>query len=357
MDTTEIEVKAPQFAESVSEAVVLKWRKHEGQYVKKGDSLLELETDKVVLDVPSEVNGLIKIIKVPEKEVVHSGQTLAVIETKSFSAKPTSSDTYMRTTERLRNTNNLSLNTKATHTSFCNQTRNHRIERYVALSVLRKSLIQRLLRAQKASVTLTTFNEVNMSSVIKLREKYKVEFTKKHGVKLGLTSFFVKASSIALKKYPILNASVKDDSIVYHEFQDIGIAINSPLGLIVPTLRNAERMSIHTIEKNISNFMTKAMHNRITIEELSGGTFTVSNGGIFGSLLSTPVINPPQSSILGIHSIEQRPIVLFDKVEVKPMIYLALSYDHRLIDGKDAVSFLRTVKESLEDPIKLTLGF
>ncbi|PHN16249.1 2-oxo acid dehydrogenase subunit E2 [Candidatus Tremblaya phenacola] len=346
MAATEIEVKVPHLAESVSEAVVLKWRKLEGQYVKKGDVLLELETDKVIIEIPSDANGLIKKIKTPERTVVHSGQSLVVIEPKEDGA-----DTYGTASTEC----NTEIPTKTIHTCLCSQTRSHRLERYEALSGLRKNLIQRLLRVHKSSITLTTFNEVNMCSVIKIRDMYKHAFTKKHGIKLGLTSFFVKAVSIALKKYPILNASIKGDSIVYHEYQDIGVAINTPLGLIVPILRNTERMNIRTVEKSISNFMVKAIQNRFAIEELRGGTFTVSNGGIFGSLLSTPVLNPPQASILGIHSVEQRPIVLIDKVEVKPMLYLALSYDHRLIDGKEAVSFLRTVKEALEDPIVLTL--
>lgn len=361
MGTIEVEVKVPQLAESVSEAVVLKWRKLEGQYVKKGDVLLDLETDKVVLEVPSDVNGLLKKIKNPERTVVRSGQSLAVIE--SNASRPNGSSDSKRLNNRntplskknMSITSSLSLSTKPTHAALSKHTKTHRLEKHVALSVLRRNLSQRLLRTQRNNVTLTTFNEVNMRSVIMLREKYKPAFTKKHGVKLGLTSLFVKASSIALKRFPILNASIKEDFIVYHEFQDIGVALNSPLGLIVPILRSAERMNICTVEKKISSFITKALHNRITIEEISGGTFTISNGGIYGSLLSTPVLNPPQSSILGVHSIEQRPIVLDSKIEANPMVYLALSYDHRLIDGKSAVTFLREIKEILEDPIRLML--
>src|SRR5438094_879631 len=289
-----IEVKVPQLSESVAKATLLDWHKKEGEPVSRDETLIDIETDKVVLEQPAPPVDI---------EALLSG----------------------------------------------------RPEQRVPMSRLRQRVAERLVQSQHTAAILTTFNEVNMAPVIELRKKYQERFEKEHGVRLGFMSFFVKASVHALKRYPVVNASIDGTDIVYHGYFDIGIAVGSPRGLVVPILRDADRMSFAEIEKRIADFGKRAQEGKLTIEELTGGTFSISNGGIFGSMLSTPIINPPQSAILGVHATKERAVVENGQIVARPMNYLALSYDHRIIDGREAVLCLVGIKEALEDPARLIL--
>jgi 2-oxoglutarate dehydrogenase E2 component (dihydrolipoamide succinyltransferase) len=402
-----IEIKVPMLAESVSEASVLSWHKKEGDFVRRGENLVDIETDKVVLEVPAPEDGVLTQLLVKEGESVQSGALLAYLESKTIADEPSAqgekkapSQPALESDERPATTSAPSkedtkeilaspaakkiaaekevdleevkgsgrggriikedvLQPKATTSSPRSlepATAIEQSERRVPMTKLRQRIAERLLEAQQNAAMLTTFNEVNMQAVINLRQQYREVFEKTQGVRLGFMSFFVKAVVDALKKYPVINASIDGTDILYHEYYDIGIAVASPRGLVVPVLRNADTLDFAEIEKGINEFADKARDGKLTIEELSGGTFTITNGGIFGSLMSTPILNPPQSAILGMHRIQERPIAENGQVVIRPMMYLALSYDHRLIDGREAVLFLVAVRDAIEHPERLLLG-
>jgi 2-oxoglutarate dehydrogenase E2 component (dihydrolipoamide succinyltransferase) len=404
----QVEVKVPQLSESVSEATLVAWRKKAGEAVKRDENLIDVETDKVVLELPAPADGVLaKIIK-NDGDSVASGDVIAVIDTEgkataaavpakatseagqapagaqSPAAKAASPAAAKIAAEKgvdtaaVQGTGRDGRVTKGDVLSapvapvktgaqpgapanLDSRMRGNdapagaRSEQRVAMSRLRQRIAERLVQSQSTAAILTTFNEVNMAPVMELRARYKDRFEKEHGVKLGFMSFFVKAVVHALRKYPIVNASIDGTDIVYHGYYDIGIAVGSERGLVVPILRDADRMSIAQIEEQIADFGKRAKDGKITLEELTGGTFSISNGGVFGSMLSTPIINPPQSAILGVHATKERAVVENGQVVVRPMNYLALSYDHRIIDGREAVLSLVAMKEALEDPARLIL--
>ncbi len=401
----QIEVKVPQLSESVSEATLVSWHKKEGQAVKRDENLIDIETDKVVMELPAPADGVIvKIIKT-DGGTVTSGEVIAMLDTAATAtaapaaaapapatapaaaaapakAAPASAAPMSPAAAKIAAENNVTDVTgtgrggRVTKEDVVNKIsgapasapaaskpaaapvaipQGERTEQRVPMTRLRARIAERLVQSQSTAAILTTFNEVNMAPVMDLRAKYKDVFEKKHGVKLGFMSFFVKAAVHALKKYPVVNASVDGNDIVYHGYYDIGIAVGSERGLVVPILRDVDQMSIADIEKKIAEFGQKAKDGKLTIEELTGGTFSISNGGVFGSMLSTPIINPPQSAILGIHATKERPVVENGQIVIRPMNYLALSYDHRIIDGREAVLSLVAMKEALEDPSRLLL--
>jgi len=384
-----IEVKVPVLPESVADATVAAWHKKPGDSVRRDENLLDLETDKVVLEVPSPVDGVVTKIVRDSGETVISGELLGVIEEgavaetaekalREESKTPTVEDDKAPVSESAKLSpaaRHLAEEEQADMSQVAGTGRGGRItkgdvikhvrggaptgarpEERVKMTRLRIRVAERMKQAQNTAAILTSFNEVDLKAVMDLRKKYKEEFLHKHQVKLGLMSFFVKAVCDALRKYPIVNASLEDDEIVYHGFQDIGIAVSTERGLMVPILRNAEHMSLADTEGSIREFAAKARDGSITLDDLQGGTFTITNGGTFGSLLSTPLLNPPQSAILGMHTIKERPMVVDGDIVARPMMYIALSYDHRIIDGKDAVLFLVAVKDTLEDPTRLLLN-
>ncbi|WP_374607493.1 2-oxoglutarate dehydrogenase complex dihydrolipoyllysine-residue succinyltransferase [Diaphorobacter nitroreducens] len=410
-----VEVKVPQLSESVAEATMLQWKKKAGEAVAQDEILIEIETDKVVLEVPAPAAGVLAEIVVGDGGTVTSDQVIAKIDTEGKAAAaaapaaaaaapaatasaPTPAaggskgDVAMPAAAKLLAENNLSASqvqgsgrdgrvtkgdvlsavaggvkstaaviptgvpTKAlpqVAAPASKEELGERPEQRVPMTRLRARIAERLLQSQSTNAILTTFNEVNMAPVMELRKKFQDQFTKEHGVKLGFMSFFVKAAVHALKKYPVLNASVDGNDIVYHGYFDIGIAVGSPRGLVVPILRNADQMSFADIEKKIAEFGKKAADGKLGIEEMTGGTFSISNGGTFGSMMSTPIINPPQSAILGVHATKDRAVVENGQVVVRPMNYLAMSYDHRIIDGREAVLGLVAMKDALEDPSRL----
>jgi 2-oxoglutarate dehydrogenase E2 component (dihydrolipoamide succinyltransferase) len=416
----QIEVKVPQLSESVAEATLLSWHKKVGEAVSRDENLIDIETDKVVLELPAPAAGVIVQIIKNDGGTVVSGETIAIIDTEAsagvsplqVTAAPAAAaeaapaaapaagastgakgDVAMPAAAKILADNNLTA-ADATGTGRDGRVTKgdalaavankpavaapaplaaaapkaalpqvaapavnlgDRPEERVPMSRLRARIAERLLQSQSTNAILTTFNEVNMAPVMEMRAKYKDKFEKEHGVKLGFMSFFVKAAVAALKKYPILNASVDGNDIIYHGYFDIGIAVGSPRGLVVPILRNADQMSIAEIEKKIGEFGQKAKDGKLTLEDLTGGTFSISNGGTFGSMLSTPIINPPQSAILGVHATKDRAVVENGQIVIRPMNYLAMSYDHRIIDGREAVLGLVTMKETLEDPSRLLL--
>jgi len=396
-----IEIKTPTFPESITDGTIATWHKKVGDAVNRDELIVDIETDKVVMEVLAETDGTVTEIIKNEGETVLSGEVLGKLTAGEISTSPqsvaqtdaaqnvaqtqpinASDDLAVSPSARLLAAdNNLDLTKiKGTgkgglitkedvqkelnpKTKVQNQATGEfaaiigeRVEQRVPMTRLRARVAQRLVEAQSSMAMLTTFNEINMQPIMHLRTKYKDLFEKKHnGVRLGFMSFFVKAATEALRRQPSVNASIDGNDIVYHGYQDIGVAVSSDRGLVVPILRNAELMSIANIESNIANFGKKARDGKLTIEELQGGTFTISNGGVFGSLLSTPIVNPPQTAILGMHKIQERPMVVNKEIVILPMMYLALSYDHRLIDGKEAVTFLVTIKELLEDPARLLL--
>ena len=393
-----IEIKVPQLPESVTEAVLLEFHKKAGEFIKRGENFLDLETDKVVLEVPVPEDGVITEILLPKGTTVTSGQLIAYLDTsakaevgkndgttvptveaKSTTSTPAPANTIaekiaMPSAKKIAADNNINLN--SIHSGSGKEGRilkedvlnalngsammnagvsGNRMEQREPMSSLRKKVAARLLASQQENAMLTTFNEVDMKPIMDLRAKYKDAFEKKHGTKLGFMSFFVKAVVAALQEFPVLNAYIDGTDIVYHAYCDIGIAVSSSRGLVVPILRNAENMSIADIEKTIVDFANKAKTGKLSLEEMTGGTFSVTNGGTFGSMMSTPIINPPQSAILGMHAIKERAVVVDGQIVIRPMMYLALSYDHRLIDGKEAVSGLVKIKNMLEDPTRLIL--
>ena len=397
------EVKVPQLSESVAEATLLQWKKKVGDAVGQDEILIEIETDKVVLEVPAPSAGVLTEIVVADGGTVVAEQLIAKIDSTAVAAaapaavapapaaapaaaapakaapaaksagaaaapsaakilaeKNISADEVAGSGRDGRITKGDALNASAAGTKSAALPSapipmGDRPEERVPMSRLRARIAERLLESQANNAILTTFNEVNMGPVIALRNKYKDQFEKVHGVKLGFMSFFVKAATHALKKFPLLNASVDGNDIVYHGYFDIGIAVSSPRGLVVPILRDVDQMNLADIEKKIAEFGVKAREGKLSIEELTGGTFSISNGGVFGSMLSTPIINPPQSAILGIHATKDRAVVENGQVVVRPIIYLALSYDHRIIDGREAVLGLVAMMDALEDPSRLLL--
>ena len=404
-----IEVKVPQLSESVSEATLLAWHKKQGEAVKRDENLIDIETDKVVLELPAPADGvLVKIMK-GDKGTVVAGEVIAQIDTEakptaaasspspiaaapSAAAKPAPAAPAAASAPVMPAARKLAAEQGIDTSKVAGTGRDGRVtkadvlqqaaapapapkaalaqpapavntdqllagrpEQRVPMSRLRARIAERLVQSQSTAAILTTFNEVNMAPVMELRKKYQDRFEKEHGVKLGFMSFFVKAAVHALKKYPVVNASVDGNDIVYHGYFDIGVAVGSPRGLVVPILRDADQLSFAGIEKKIAEFGKKAQDGKLSLEDLTGGTFSISNGGVFGSMLSTPIINPPQSAILGVHATKERAVVENGQVVVRPMNYLALSYDHRIIDGREAVLSLVAMKEALEDPARLAL--
>ena len=397
------EIKAPTFPESVADGTVATWHKQPGQQCHRDELLVDIETDKVVLEVVAPADGVLSEIIKSDGDVVLSGEVVGIFA-EGASGTPPSAEPQQPAAEspvqepilspsarRLADQKGLNpatisgsgkggrvtkedvvrhigtgeevkpeiattpaaapLKVEATAPVFAGD----RVEKRVPMTRLRARVAERLVEAQQNAAMLTTFNEINMKPVMELRAQYKEVFEQRHGVRLGFMSFFVKACVEALRRHPVVNASIDGNDIVYHGYQDIGVAVSSDRGLVVPVLRNTEEMSLADIEAKIREFGKKAMDGKLGIDEMTGGTFTISNGGVFGSLLSTPILNPPQSAILGMHKIQDRPMAVNGKVEILPMMYLALSYDHRLLDGKEAVTFLVTIKELLEDPARMLL--
>ena len=407
-----MEIRIPPLSESVSTATLMAWRKQEGDFVERDEILIEVETDKVVFEIPAPAAGRLTRIVKPEGAAVISDDIIAELDTAAPppAAKPVVNEASFTGVEgpaapapvsktaaapamspaarkiateqgvkpetgsgrggRVTKADVLAAaetkpktpaitpvpsGVEAPPTAAVSHASDGRPEQRAPMSRLRLRIAERLLESQRSTATLTTFNEVNMQPIMEIRSRYKDRFEKEHGVKLGFMSFFVKAVVAALKKYPLLNASIDGNDIVYHGYYDIGIAVSSPRGLVVPIVRDADQLSIADIEKGIAELAMRARDGKLTLEELTGGTFTITNGGVFGSMLSTPIINPPQGAILGMHRIQERPMAENGQVVIRPMMYLAISYDHRLIDGRDAVLGLVAIKEELEDPARLLL--
>ncbi|MGB8855790.1 MAG: 2-oxoglutarate dehydrogenase complex dihydrolipoyllysine-residue succinyltransferase [Burkholderiales bacterium] len=393
-----VEVKVPQLSESVAEATLLSWHKKVGEFVKRDENLIDIETDKVVLELPAPADGVLSKIAKADGGLVTSNEIIATIDTDgkaaavtpaaaksappaaapaapaaktvaegaSPAAKKIMTEQGVAASE-VSGTGRDGRITKADVVSIAaapavkpaapavNVPAGDRAEQRVPMSRLRQRVAERLVQSQSTAAILTTFNEVNMAPVMELRSKYKDKFEKEHGAKLGFMGFFVKAAVAALKKYPVVNASVDGTDIIYHGYFDIGIAVGTDRGLMVPIIRDADQLSIAEIEKQIADFGARAKIGKITLEELTGGTFSISNGGVFGSMLSTPIINPPQSAILGVHATKDRAVVENGQIVIRPMNYLAMSYDHRIIDGREAVLALVAMKDALEDPARLLL--
>ncbi|MEE3289260.1 MAG: 2-oxoglutarate dehydrogenase complex dihydrolipoyllysine-residue succinyltransferase [Pseudomonadota bacterium] len=392
-----VEIKAPTLPESVPDGTIATWYKNIGDSVRRDELLVDIETDKVVIEVVSPIDGILQEIIKNAGDTIVSNEAIGGLEERTSSApsmpdRPVNSESSESANDesivspaakKLIEENSLNadsingsgkggrvtkedvmnhLSAQSANTAVPSSTASlapsadGRIAERVPMSRLRATVAKRLLQATQTTAMLTTFNEVNMQPVIDIRNKYKEEFEKTHdGVRLGFMSFFVRASIESLKRFPAVNASLDGSDIVYHGYQDIGIAVGGPRGLVVPVLRNADNMGLAQIEKEIKEFGAKAREGKLSIEEMTGGTFTISNGGVFGSLLSTPILNPPQTAVLGMHKIQERPMAVDGEVIVLPMMYLALSYDHQMIDGKEAVQFLVTIKELLEDPTRLIL--
>lgn len=388
-----IEVKVPVLPESVADATIAAWHKKPGDAVSRDENLLDLETDKVVLEVPAPADGVLESCAFEVGDTVETGQVLAVLKAGAQAASPKSKEKNADNpadnevnapstgpaVRRLLDENNLNPAditgtgkdgriTKQDVEQFIASTREQapstpstapsgaREERRVPMSRLRVRIAERLLQAQHESAMLTTFNEVNLKAVMDLRAKYKDAFEKKHGVKLGFMSFFTQAVVESLKRFPSVNASIDGEDVVYHGFYDIGVAVSTERGLVVPVIRDADTRTMADIEQSIGDLASRARDGKLAMEDMQGGTFTITNGGVFGSLLSTPILNPPQTAILGMHKIQEKPVVEAGEIVIRPMMYLALSYDHRLIDGRESVQFLVSVKTLLEDPSRLLLN-
>jgi 2-oxoglutarate dehydrogenase E2 component (dihydrolipoamide succinyltransferase) len=414
------EVKVPQLPESVSEATLVNWHKQPGDAVKRDENLVDLETDKVVLEVPAPTDGVLKEIKVEDGSTVGGGDLIAVIaegeaaagqeskeEAEPEPAKPAEAEKTAAPAEKSEETSerksaaklspavrrlveehdldpaNIEGSgrdgrlTKSDVVQYIDQNEQKqstaekeskapepapqrpqagaREERRVPMTRLRARIAERMVESQTNAALLTSFNEIDLTKVVELRTQYKQKFEERHGVRLGFQSFFVKASIEALKQFPVVNASIEGSDIIYHDYWDIGIAVSTERGLMVPILRDADQMSFAEVETGVRDYAKKARDGKLGLDDLTGGTFTITNGGVFGSLLSTPIINPPQSAILGMHKIQQRPVVVDGEVLARPMMYIAITYDHRIIDGKEAVQFLVAIKDALEDPARLML--
>ena len=412
------EVKVPSVGESITEVQISQWLKQEGAWVAKDENIVELETEKASVQLPAPIAGYVRNIRKKNEEFANVGDVVCELEAADApAATPTQAGTspqnaaiaapvtvdvarVMPAAQRMMSDNNISasqvqatgpggrilkedvqrvsesaqspapaptstaavrpkeaptLETNAAQTAMTATPGNNRMEEIKPLSMIRRTIAARLVQAQHSAALLTTFNEVDMAPVMDLRKKYRDAFQERHGVKLGFMSFFAKASVEALRRFPTVNAEVRGNNIVYRHYNDIGIAIGGGKGLVVPVLRNVERMSFAEVERSIGEYAGRAMENRLMPEDLEGGTFTISNGGVYGSMLSTPIVNPPQSAILGLHAIQDRPMARNGQVVILPMMYLALTYDHRIIDGREAVSFLKTIKEIIEDPTRLFL--
>jgi len=404
-----IEVKVPQLSESVAEATLLTWHKKTGEFVKRDENLVDIETDKVVLETPAPDSGVIVKIVKGDGSTVTSNELIAQIDTEAKAqgaapaaaakaeAKPVAKAESKAGAAAMPAAQKLAAEKNMDTAAISGTGRGGRVtkedvvqasaggqpaakapasvpvpqrapsapvdlgalgerpEQRVPMSRLRARIAERLVQSQHTAAMLTTFNEVNMQPVMEMRKKHQERFEKAHGVKLGFMSFFVKAAVHALKKFPAVNASIDGADIVYHGYYDIGIAVGSPRGLVVPILRNADQMSLADVEKQIADFGKRAQDGKLSMEELTGGTFSISNGGVFGSMLSTPIINPPQSAILGVHATRERPVVENGQVVIRPINYLAMSYDHRIVDGREAVLTLVAIKEALEDPARILL--
>ena len=407
-----VEVKVPQLSESVAEATLVTWHRKAGDYVERDENLVDIETDKVALETPAPESGVLTTIIKRDGDTVVSREVIATIDTDGKpqaasqggaapGVQPQAPSKPARAAEPgvMPAARKLAKDSKIDVASIAGSGRGGRViktdvlaamqvdrpqaatvataqtpspvrapapavgldtlgerpEQRVPMSRLRARIAERLVQSQSTAAILTTFNEVNMQAVIDLRNRYKDKFEKEHGVKLGFMSFFVKAAVAALKRYPVVNASIDGNDVIYHGYFDIGVAVSSPRGLVVPIVRNADQMSLADIEKRIADFGQRAQDGKLTIEELTGGTFSISNGGVFGSMLSTPIINPPQSAILGVHLTKERAVVENGQIVIRPMNYLAMSYDHRIIDGREAVLALVAMKEALEDPARMLL--
>jgi 2-oxoglutarate dehydrogenase E2 component (dihydrolipoamide succinyltransferase) len=392
------EIKVPKLPESVADATLVTWHKKAGDAVARDENLADLETDKVVLEVPAPVAGVLKEIKVAAGTTVTSDQLLAIVEAGAVASAPAAAKAAPTAQAKsvpapaaaapaseaksgpaarraaaetgadlakvsgsglggaVTKSDVLAAPAAAPVASVPAAAAGERSERRVPMTRLRARIAERLVAAQATQALLTTFNEVDLLAVQELRARYKDKFEKNHGVKLGFSSFFVRASIEALKRFPLVNAAIDGNDIVYREFYDIGMAVSTERGLVVPVLRDADTLSFAQVEKAVGDFATRARSGALTMDDLTGGTFSITNGGVFGSLLSTPIVNAPQSAILGMHKIQERPVAIDGQVVIRPMMYLALTYDHRIIDGKEAVQFLVTIKECLEDPGRLLLG-
>ena len=354
-----MDIIVPTLGESIVEATVSKWLKNEGEYVEVDEPVVELETDKVTLEVPAPISGVIGSIIAAEGETVEVGQNIGALDP---SGKKTSDEKPKAKENNDKEEKQLETKDRKTSSPETDIKKDDAVklpsnqEEIVPMSRLRQAIANRLKSAQNTAAILTTYNEVDMTALMKIRSTYQPNFEKKFGIKLGYMSFFVKACINALKVYPAVNAEIRDNNIVYKNYYNIGVAVGTPEGLVVPVLKNAENMDFPEIEKTIVNFGKQAREGNLTIQDMSNGTFTISNGGVYGSMLSSPILNPPQSGILGMHNIQKRAVVIDDKVEIRSMMYLALSYDHRIIDGREAVSFLVNVKENLEDPQRMLIG-
>ena len=375
------EVKVPILPESINEATVAAWHKKPGDYVEIDDVIVEIETDKVVLEVPAEESGVLSEILEKEGETVSENQVLGLLDDKAKEVEveapaeeivaeiPTQETPAEEVVEEVPIQEAPAeevveeVEVEEAHNIASDDSSNlneapvmsNRMEERVPMSRIRKTIANRLHSATQNTAMLTTFNEVDMSEILTMRSSYKEAFEKKYSIKLGFMSFFVKAAVESLKKFPTVNAYIDGNDIIYHAYCDVSVAVSSERGLVVPVLRDAHKMEMHEIEKRITDFAYRAQEGSLGVDEMSGGTFTISNGGVFGSLLSTPILNSPQSAILGMHKTEDRPVVVDGEIVIRPMMYLALSYDHQIIDGKEAVQFLISIKEALEDPARLLL--
>ena len=354
-----MDVLVPVLGESVVEATVSKWIKKQGEFVEVDEPIVELETDKVTLEVPAAVSGILDNLAVSEGDTVEVGALLAIIvagEKTDENSKPTPKQENKKVEEQIiepEKVENRQINIKP---EVVREAVNNTLEERVPMSRLRQAIARRLKEAQNTAAMLTTYNEVDMTALMEMRKNYQDSFEKKNGVRLGYMSFFVKASIDALSQFPAVNAEIDGNDIVYKNYYNIGVAVGTSQGLVVPVLKNADKMSFGETELNIANFGKKAKEGSLGITDMAGGTFTISNGGVYGSLMSSPILNPPQSGILGMHKIQKRPVAINDVIEIRPMMYLALSYDHRIIDGREAVSFLVRIKEIIEDPRRLVVG-
>ena len=354
-----MDVLVPILGESVVEATVSKWIKKQGEFVEVDEPIVELETDKVTLEVPASISGILDNLAVSEGDTVEVGALLAMIvpgEKTEEVKKPAVEKKEAEVHQQKVVSNVNESKPIAPETKVIRSTQNENLEERVPMSRLRLAIARRLKEAQNTAAMLTTYNEVDMSALMEMRSNYQDSFEKKNGVRLGYMSFFVKAAIDALSQFPAVNAEIDGNDIIYKNYYNIGVAVGTAQGLVVPVLKNADDMSFGETEANIAEFGKKAKDGSLAISDMAGGTFTISNGGVYGSLMSSPILNPPQSGILGMHKIQKRPIAIGDKIEIRPMMYLALSYDHRIVDGREAVSFLVRIKEIIEDPRRLVVG-